>query len=159
MNALREQGITTIGQLERTPDRELIKIEGVGQKSVTAVRTQIAALYPFVQPDGTADWNGFWQALGLRMLPEPAMPMTSVLDLVRALPKVIEQLLVAEDKERQWHMVQRRFGLGGVPKRTLDELGQAFDLTANAYASSPTKPWTRSLPCCSNKTTPIDRTR
>lgn len=129
VRALREQGITTIGQLERLQDRELVKIEGVGQKSLVTVREQIAVLYRFVQPEGTADWYGFWQALGISILPEPAMPMTSVPDVVRALPEVIEQIFLAEGKERQWHMVQRRFGLGGVPKRTLDELGQAFDLT------------------------------
>ena len=90
MNALKEQGIITVGQVEHAPAHELIAIKGVGQTAANAIAERIAALHAFVREDGEFDWSGFWQKQGVRLLPEPPILVTTPLELAKALPLVTD---------------------------------------------------------------------
>ncbi len=50
-------------------------------------------------------------------------------ELVCTTPQLVEQLLIETESERSWQIIERRFGLRGVHRRTLEELAGAFGVS------------------------------
>ena len=84
--------------------------------------------------DGRVDWLRFWEGAGIAIIPRVYGPHDTAGTIAADLPAIVEQVLRRsatrpEQGERAWTVVRHRFGLQGVAKLTLEDLGAAYGLT------------------------------
>lgn len=128
-HALISAGIQTIGELNTASIERLNEITGIGEHALDTIARRLEGLESCVGAGGRVDWVKFLQTQGIQVLP-PTVPETLTVDeSLRQFPKILRAVYMAESKEREWIIVERRFGLAGTTKLTLEELGAGFDLT------------------------------
>jgi hypothetical protein len=127
-NALTRQGITTIGELFNLTHGDLHKVSGLGQKAVLDVRQCLVDLTNSIEDD-EVNWVRFCQAQNIQLIPFSYTVTTTTTEIISGLPQIIKEILLNEFDERTWIIIQRRFGVKGAEKLSLEELGEAFGLT------------------------------
>ena len=77
---------------------------------------------------GFLNWEKYFEARGVELVPLTVTEKDSE-EIFLLIPEIVEALIIAKKDERSWAIVQHRFGLGGRPTLTLEELGDAFAVT------------------------------
>lgn len=128
-NALVKVGITTIRGLSDANKSYLGSIEGFHSGSLGKINGSLIALLNSIKNENEVDWFQYWQTQGIRILPSICTFQATSDQIVRNLPKIIEEILPREENEKSWIVIQRRFGLGKTEKLTLEEIGSVFSIT------------------------------
>jgi len=127
-NALTREGITTIGELFNLTHGDLHKVSGLGKKAVLDVRQCLIDLTNSIAED-EVNWIRFCQTQKIQLIPSSYTENTTATEIINRLPEIIKEILLSEFDERTWIIIQRRFGIEGAEKLSLEELGEAFGLT------------------------------
>lgn len=127
-NALKREGITTTGELFNLTHGDLHKVSGLGNKAVHDVRQCLINLANSIEKD-EVNWINFCQAQKIRLIPSSYVEETTIAEIIGKLPDIIKEILLNEFDERTWIIIQRRFGVKGAERLSLEELGEAFGLT------------------------------
>jgi hypothetical protein len=131
-NTLELAGIRNIRELDSHTYQELSSVVGIGPKAATDVMELLTTLRTSIDENGEVNWHRFWSDQGIKLIPEGVNEVTPDTAL-QLFPSLLRAMLLDESldesREREWIIVQQRFGLDGAKVRTLDELGSAFDLS------------------------------
>lgn len=127
--ALNKAGITTIGELYNASDHRLSNIQGLHSSSLGNINGAIITLLNSISQENDVNWFQYWEAQGIQILPSTSTSITPSEQVIRELPQIIEEIFRRESNERDWLIIQRRFGLGKAEKLTLEEVGIAFGVT------------------------------
>lgn len=120
---LANAGIRTFEGLVGTLRTDQIVLPDQQQFDVRAI---VVDFHLTLRPDGTPDWPAFFLRRSLPMIPDVSNDATDS-ELFDGLAKTIKQILVAgSSDDREWQIIQFRFGLNGKKVLTLEELGHAF---------------------------------
>jgi len=123
---LEHRGIQTLKDLIPLLDNDPMMIMDDLKQALFALSQSI--------DDGIIDWAFYWQKRGIHVIPQPDSILENLAVQFEALPTLIHEVLLIEGKngdsgERAWFIIRHRFGLQGVEKYTLEELGEAFKLS------------------------------
>lgn len=130
LKVLDERGVRTIGQLIITINNDFGAVDDLSPTAVKDVLRVMSHFSESVDVNGNVDWFKFWNSLGVLLLPAGYRHNSPSEQILRTLPKVIQEIFSYENEtDKQWRTIQRRFGLEGSKKLTLDEIGKAFGLT------------------------------
>ena len=122
-------GMTTIGELCNASNSRLRDIEGFAPDSLGRVNSSVINLLNSLNQVGEINWFQYWQAQQIDIFPSGYTSDVSFEQIMRGLPKIIEEVLHRELDQRAWITIQRRFGLSNTEKLTLEEIGDAFGIT------------------------------
>lgn len=129
--SLTRDGIITMGLLiDQLPQLVTSLNAPLGK----ALRQTLVRLAASVQEGGSISWAQFWEASDIELVPEGAASSDDLVSVITVLPETIRQVIYREfarnnNAERIWTILERRYGLNGVNKATLADLGDAFGLT------------------------------
>jgi DNA-directed RNA polymerase delta subunit len=127
--ALVKAGIVTIGELYNCSNIRLCEIQGFHLDSLGIVNSSLISLLNSINHAGDFDWFQYWKGQEIQILPPASTSITSQEQIIRELPKIVEEILRREKDERSWSIIQRRFGLGKTEELTLEDLGNAYNLS------------------------------
>lgn len=128
-NALIRADITTIGDVLSALERRFRGVDGFGTTSIELLTQRLQGLADAVTDDGTLDWFAFWESQQIAVIPKTFQPGAPAGQIIRQLPGIIKEILLQDDEDRDWRIIERRFGLNRKQRLTLEEIGQAFGLT------------------------------
>jgi len=128
-NALLKAEILTIKQLLDAREIKFSQVSQLGPSAIKNIEEIVSSLNICIDDKGDIDWFKFWESRKIKIIPENFSADIHAQDIVGDLPQIIESMLKMESDEREWVIIERRFGLGGASLLTLEELGLAFGLT------------------------------
>jgi hypothetical protein len=130
-NALIRADIQTIGELITARNEGLYKVQNLGNNSITVIKIneKLLALAESVNLNNEVDWFRFWQDQQIIIIPQQYKQGSSAFHIIKQFPELVREILTQDKDDRDWRIIQRRFGLNGTTRLTLEELGEAFDLT------------------------------
>jgi Bacterial RNA polymerase, alpha chain C terminal domain/Sigma-70, region 4 len=128
-NALISAHLSSIGDLvDYVAHNGYIGIPGFGANSQDVVENALMILTESFDGE-TIDWLKYSSSQQLDLIPKTFDSGNLPEAVVAQLPEIIKEILSREVNERAWIIIQRRFGLDGMGRLTLDELGSVFGLT------------------------------
>ena len=77
---------------------------------------------------GFLNWEKYFEARGIELVPLTVTEKDSE-EMFLLIPEIVKELIIKKSNERSWMIVQSRFGFNRRPKLTLQELGDAFNLS------------------------------
>jgi hypothetical protein len=128
-NPLERMGITTLGDLFSLSDSELGVIPKLGTTNLRRIQDIKSQFLDSIAESGSVNWFQFWKISGIEIIPHDFDEFTPENKIIGELPSIIQEILAQNTDERLWFILQRRLGLEGTEKLTLEELGLAFGLT------------------------------
>jgi len=128
-NALIRSETNTIGLLVDAISTDFVGIRNFGPAAIQNALHAISTLKASTRNDGEVDWLEYCSKLGIKIIPANKGQDRSPENILKELPNTIQDILCFEADDRRWRIIQRRFGLGGKERLTLDELGVAYGLT------------------------------
>ncbi len=124
---LEERGATTIGHLLELVSTNFVTMRVLSPTAVKDAKEVTERFLNCIDEKGEANWFQFWERSKITILPTGHRLHDSPLRMLKALPKIIKEILDHEnDSDKHWRTIQRRFGLEGKEVKTLEEIGQAF---------------------------------
>ncbi len=111
-SALVKAGIATTGDLYTISNSRLGEIQGLHPHSLGNVNNSLISFLNSLNHEGEVDWFQYWKAREIQILPPASTSSTSQEQVIREIPKIIEEILRREPDKRLWTIIQRRFGLG-----------------------------------------------
>lgn len=127
--ALLRVEVTTVGKLVQAMNEGIYSIQGLGTNSEMCIISAITALNKSTTSEGTIDWFAFWSEQQIPLIPAQHQQGISVSEIIAQLPDLFKEILRQDGDERDWRIIERRFGLNGAKQLKLEELGQTFGLT------------------------------
>lgn len=129
-NALVRAHKNTVGALLDTIDSNFTEVGNFGATAAAQVYQAIAALTKSVTANNDVDWEIFWTIQGINLLPSKYQIHRSPEEILKSFSAVVKSVLCYQrNDDRDWRIIQRRFGLDKTERLSLDELGTAFRLT------------------------------
>lgn len=129
-NILDERGIQTIGELIKAINNRFDDINHISPTALADINETLADFAETLIEDGEPDWFKFWEKRRISLLPLNFVRGSSPETILESLTAPVKDVLTfEEDSDKYWRTVQRRFGLEGLNKLTLDEIGQAYGVT------------------------------
>lgn len=128
-NALIRANITTVGDVLSALERHFRGVEGFGPTSIDLLIQRLQGIAGAITEDSRLDWFAFWQSQQIAVIPRAFQSGASVGQIIKQIPGIIKEILLQDDKDRDWRIIERRFGLNRKQRLTLEEIGQAFGLT------------------------------
>jgi DNA-directed RNA polymerase alpha subunit len=128
-NSLARNNIVTIGDLIFRSKQGIQKIRGLVLKAISESIKNLIALSNSIVLPNEVDWFNFWNENGIILFPDK---LDNVDDLRKAFlnfSNFVMELISSTFDERDWVIIQRRFGLNNTEILTLEELGEAYGLT------------------------------
>ncbi|MDQ1636896.1 MAG: hypothetical protein QOF62_235 [Pyrinomonadaceae bacterium] len=126
---LSERGVTAVGQLTSLIANNFQGVRNVSATAVTDVLRVITYLSRSIDPNGQVDWFKFWRSLNVIVLPTNHESETPP-EHLSSLPALLKAILSFKDPTgKRWRTIERRFGLQGTRRMTLDEIGTAFNIS------------------------------
>lgn len=128
MNVLEELGIDTIGKFLPWSEQDLKDVPNLGAGSIAELKEARTAILSATDDSGEIDWLEYARQRGAVILPEDFSEGKPPHEIVKAFPKVVRALVELRKGQREWLILQRRFGLMGSKELTLEEVGKAFSV-------------------------------
>ena len=126
---LHRADITTVGKLVQAMNENIYSVQGLGANAEACIVSALTALNKATTVEGTIDWLLFWSEQKIPLIPSQHQQGTSVSEIIAQLPNIFKEILRQDGDERDWRIIERRFGLNGAKRLKLEELGQTFGLT------------------------------
>ncbi len=118
-------GLLTVGALVDTPEVELLKLPGLGRKTLQTLEQSIQALVSAQQTDGSVDWEAYCAELGLHILPKELPPPDSR-SVIAALPALLTELSETAFDDDESLIFRHRIAQPPKKRKTLEALGDLF---------------------------------
>lgn len=128
-NALLRAEISTVKDLLEAQERGLSRVEGLGAQSIGQLEAILVDLAASVDTAGNVDWPAFWARREITIIPRAYKPGAPPEQIILSLPAIIREILADDGDDRDWKIIERRFGLNSSKRLTLEEIGDAFGLT------------------------------
>lgn len=129
-NILDERGIQTIGELIKAINNRFDDINHISPTALADINETLADFAETLTEDGEPDWFKFWEKREISLLPLNFVRGSSPEIILESLTATVKDVLTFEEESDKYgRTVQRRFGLEGLNKLTLDEIGQAYGVT------------------------------
>lgn len=129
-NTLTRANILTIGNLLTAINtRLLLGLQGLGSDSVVIMKNALATLAETIDANNEINWIDYYNRQKIIVIPNNYKDDTSPAEHVKQLTDLVKEILIQDDDDRDWRVIQRRFGLNGTKKLTLEQLGEGFGLT------------------------------
>ncbi len=129
-NILDERGIQTIGELIKSVNNQFDGVKYLSPTAISDINETLAIFAESLNADAEPDWFVFWEKKNVSILPLNFIRGSSPETILESLTKTVKDVLtVEEDSDKYWRTIQRRVGLDGLSKLTLDEIGQAYGVT------------------------------
>lgn len=124
LNILEERGVYSLEQLLALVRTDFDDLKTVNRREILQVLTN----FHHSLNAGEIDWFNFWKASNIKVLPVDYPEDSSSEQIFKNLSSLIKEILTfGKETDRDWRIIQRRFGLDGAQILTLDQLGQAFN--------------------------------
>ncbi|HEU5230452.1 MAG TPA: DNA-directed RNA polymerase subunit alpha C-terminal domain-containing protein [Ktedonobacteraceae bacterium] len=127
--ALAKAGIMTVGELYYTQSARLRALRGFHSTSLSNINASLVALLNAINSENQVNWLQCCQSLAIEVLPSGDGSEITTEHIFKNIPALIEEVLRREYNERAWIVVQRRHGVGGVERVTLEEIGDVYGLS------------------------------
>lgn len=128
-NALTKGNITTISGLLVALEHRFQGVTGIGASALEMITRRLQGLVDSIDEAGAVDWFSFWQSQEIKVIPNGYESGATIGQVAKQLIGIIKEILLQDQDDRDWRIIERRFDLSGTKRLTLDEIGQAFDLT------------------------------
>lgn len=129
-NILDRCGIQTIGELIKAVNNQFDGIVHLSPTAVSNINETLAIFAETLTADNDPDWFNFWEKMEVSLLPLNFVRGSSPETILDSMTKTVKDVLTFEEEsDKYWRTIQRRFGLEGLNKLTLDEIGQAYGVT------------------------------
>lgn len=128
-NALLRDNVSTVKDLLEAQERGLARVGGLGPRSIEQLEAILADLAASVDTAGDVNWPAFWARREIKIIPQAYKPGSPPEQIILSLPAIIREILAEDGDDRDWKIIERRFGLNNSKRLTLEEIGDAFGLT------------------------------
>jgi hypothetical protein len=120
---LREQGLTTIGDVADYPRWKFLSLPSMGKTTVSRITSGLEALAKAQRPDGEVDWETYCDLMQLRLL--PSQPLTGTFaQTIALLPLVIEETVLAGETDDNRIILENRIMKPPSERLTLEAVGE-----------------------------------
>jgi hypothetical protein len=120
---LREQGLTTIGDVADYPRWKFLSLPSMGKTTVSRITAGLEALTKAQRPDGEVDWETYCDLMQLRLL--PSQPLTGTFaQTIALLPLVIEETVLAGETDDNRIILENRIMKPPSERLTLEAVGE-----------------------------------
>jgi hypothetical protein len=127
--ALVKAGVSTIGEVIEAHKGSLKAVPRAYRLAIENSREPLETLLNSVGRNSEINWVRYCQRRGLQLLPKDYGPNASPEQIVKDFPCIIKEILDQNGDGRRWMIIKRRYGLEGAGELTLEDLGNAFNLT------------------------------
>jgi hypothetical protein len=128
-NILDRAGYSSARDLIDAEFESLSQLTGVGEKTIQELSNVFNCLQIHKIGDDKVDYLQYLGCRHIKLLDYGLAPHPTEADVLSAFGEVVSGVLHQMDDERLRVIIQRRFGLAGGPKLTLEELALAFPVT------------------------------
>jgi len=130
-NSLAKNNIVTIGDLISRAKQGMQKIHGLVPKAISESIKNLIALSKSIKlpNDNDVDWFNFWNETRIALFPDKLDNADDLNNAFSNFSNFVMELISSTFDERDWAIIQRRFGLNNKGILTLEEIGDAYRLT------------------------------
>lgn len=130
LRALSRAGVEDVGGLIAIANADFRDVPKPYRRAAREAEDALSALMVSLGEEADVDWVTFCELRGITLLPESETRDVTHSEIIGGqLPRVIQDVLTHALSEREWKIIERRFGLNGSDELTLEALGAAFNLT------------------------------
>jgi|GEM_PF-1061822 len=120
---LREQGLSTIGDVANYPSSKILSFPSMGKTTVSRIAVGLEALTKAQRPDGDVDWETYCDLMQLTLL--PSQPLTGTFEqTIALLPLVIEETVLAGETDDNRIILENRIMKPPLERLTLEAVGE-----------------------------------
>ena len=120
---LREQGLSTIGDVANYPSSKILSLPSMGKTTVSRIAAGLEALTKAQRPDGDVDWETYCDLMHLTLL--PSQPLTGTFEqTIALLPLVIEETVLAGETDDNRIILENRIMKPPLERLTLEAVGE-----------------------------------
>lgn len=128
-NTLSRSGIVSLEHLLNAVQGGFVGFSRLGTVSKREIVAAIQTLTQSVNETGEIDWIKYFHIKKIVIIPKNYQSGTSRAQQIQYLPDLVKEILHQSNNDRGWRIIQRRFGLNGTKRLTLEDLGKIFGLT------------------------------
>ena len=128
-NSLTRNNILTIGDLIFRSKEGIQKVRGVVPKAISESIQNLIALSKSIKLPDEINWFIYCKENGIVLFPEKLESQDDLNNAFSNFSNFVMEIITKTFGERDWVIIQRRFGLNNTAILTLEELGEAYGLT------------------------------